>query len=57
MAATGLVNQLNTFENRDDCKYLFERNTVPLKILSHRKWPSQIMVVPLKSTAASVQLK
>ena len=26
----------NTFENRDDCKCLFERNTTPLKILELR---------------------
>ena len=28
MAATGITNQLNTFENGDDCKCLFQRNTV-----------------------------
>ena len=57
MAATGLANQLNTFKNRDDCKCLFKRNTVPLKILDHCKWPPKIMVVPLKCMAASVPLK
>ena len=57
MAATGLANQLNTFENRGDCKCLFERNTAPLKLLGHRKRPSKIMVVPFKSMAASAQLK
>ena len=30
MAATGIPNERNTFETRDDCKCLFKRNTVPL---------------------------
>ena len=33
MAATRVTSQLNIFENRDDCKCLFQRNTVPLEIL------------------------
>ena len=57
MAATGLVNQLNTYEKRDDCKCLFKRNTVPLKILDHRKWPPEIMMLPLKCMAANAPLK
>ena len=30
------------------------KETVPLKILEHCKWPSKIMVVPIKCMAASV---
>ena len=30
------------------------KETVPLKILDHCKWPPKIMVVPLKCMAASV---
>ena len=48
---------LNIFEKRDDCKYLFQRNTVPLKIRDHRKWPPEIMTVPFKYMAASALLK
>ena len=33
MAATRVTSQLNIFENRDDCKCLFQRNTVPLETL------------------------
>ena len=46
-----------TSENRNDCKCLFKRNTVPLKIQDHCKWPPKIMVVPLKCMAISVSLK
>ena len=42
MVAAGLANKLNTFENRDDCKCLFKRKTVPLKIQVHCKWPLKI---------------
>ena len=57
MAAIGLVNKLNTYEKKDDCKCLFKRNTVPLKILDHCKSPPEIMMVPLKCMAASTPLK
>ena len=57
MTATGIANQLNTFEKRDDCKCLFQRNTVPMEILDHCKWPPEIMTVPLKWMAASAPLK
>ena len=36
---------------------LFQGNTVPLKILDHCKWLSEIMTVPLKCMAASALLK
>ena len=39
---------LISFEKRDDCKCLFRRNTVPLKILGHCKRPPELMMVPLK---------
>ena len=29
MAVTGFANKLNTFEKRDNCRCLFQRNTVP----------------------------
>ena len=57
MAATGLVNQLSTYEKRDDCKCLFKRKTVPLKILDPCKWSPKMMIVPLKCMAASATLK
>ena len=57
MTATGLANSLNTFENRNNCKCLFKRNRVPLKILDHCKWSPKIMVVALKCMAVSVPLK
>ena len=57
MAATRLVNYLNTYENRDDCKCLFNRNTVPLKILDQCKWPPEKMMVQLKYMAASAPFK
>ena len=38
----------------DDYKCLFQRKTVPLKILDHCKWPPEIMTVPLKCMAASL---
>ena len=57
MAATGLVNWLNTYEKKDDCKCLFKRNTVPLKILDHCKWPPEIIMVPLEYMAANATLK
>ena len=57
MTATRMANKLNIFENRDDCKCFFQRNTVPLIILDHCKWHSEIMTVPLKYMAASASLK
>ena len=57
MAATGFVNYLNTYEKRDDCKGLFQRNTMPLKILNHCKLPPEIMMVTLKCMAAIAPLK
>ena len=57
IAATGVADQPNTFEKRDDCKCLFQRNTVPLKILGHCKKFPEIMMVPLKCMAASAPLK
>ena len=57
MAATGLVNLLNTYEKSDDSKRLFKRNTLPLKILDYSMWPPEIMMVPLKCMAASAALK
>ena len=35
-------------KKRDDCKCLFRRNTVPLKILGHCKRPPELMMVPPK---------
>ena len=57
MAATGLVNQLNTYEKRDDYKCLFKRNTVHLKILDCCELPPEIMMVPPKCMAASATSK
>ena len=57
MAATGLGNQLNSYEKRDDCKCLFKRNTVALKKLDHCKWPPEVMMVTLKCIIASAPLK
>ena len=42
---------------RDDYKCLFQRKTVPWKIVDHCKWPPEIMTVPLKCIAASAPLK
>ena len=36
---------------------LFKRNTVPLKILDHCKWPPEKMIVQIKCMAASAPLK
>ena len=36
---------------------LFQKKTVPLKILDHCQWLSEIMTVPLKFMAASAPLK
>ena len=47
MTATGIANEHNIFEERDDYKCLFQGNTVLLKI----------MAVPLKCMAASTPLK
>ena len=57
MAATGLVDLLNTYEKRVDCKCLFKRNTVPLKTQDHCKWPPEKVMVQLKCMAASAPLK
>ena len=62
MATTGLVKKvpmkvLNTYEKRNDCKCLFKRNTVPLKIQDHCKRPPEKMMVLLKCMAASAPLK
>ena len=57
MGAAGLANELNIFENRDDFTSLFQRNTVPLKILDYCKWPPEIMTIPLKYMAAFAPLK
>ena len=56
-ATTGIANYINTFDKRDDYKYLFQINTVLLKILDHCKRPPEIMTVPLKCMAASALLK
>ena len=53
MAATELVNYLNTYKKRNHCKYLFKGNTVPLKTQDYRKWSPEIMMVALKCIAAS----
>ena len=34
-----------------------KKNTVPLKILDHCKWPPEIMMVSLKCMAASASLE
>ena len=47
----------HVFENRHDCKCLFQSNTVPLKILDHCKPPPEIMTVQFKYMAASALLK
>ena len=58
MAATGLVCKLTLYlQKRDNCKCLFKRNTVLLKILDHCKWPTEIMVVQFKCMIASAPLK
>ena len=44
-------------ENRDDCKSLFQRNTVPLKMQDHCKRSPEIMIVPLKYMASRALLK
>ena len=41
----------------DDCRCLFKKNTVPLKILDHCKWPPEMMMVSLKCMAASAPLE
>ena len=44
MTATGMTNQV--FEYRNDCKCLFQRNTLSFKILvDHCKWPPELMTV------------
>ena len=45
------------FWKRDDCKCLFQRNTVLLKTVGHCKRPSEIMMVLHKCMAASSPLK
>ena len=57
MTATGIANEHNIFEERDDYKCLFQGNTVLLKILDQCKRPPKIMAVPLKCMAASTPLK
>ena len=57
MTATGIVNWLNIFENTNNYKCYFLRNTIPLGMLDHCKWPSEIMTVPLKYMAAGAPLK
>ena len=57
MTATGMANELNILENRDDFKCLFQRNTVPLKILDRCKWPPEVITVSFKYMAASALLK
>ena len=52
-----MMNSLNIFENRDDCKSLFQRKTLTLKILDRCIWPPEIMIVLVKCTAASAPLK
>ena len=42
---------------KDNCKCLFKRNTVPMKILDHCKWPPETMMVQLKCMAAISPLK
>ena len=51
------IRWLNTSEKSDDCKCLSQRNTVPLKILDHSKWPPEIMMVRHKCMAESTPLK
>ena len=51
-----MLNELNIFENRDDRKCLFQRNTA-LKIQDHCKRPPEIMTLPLKYMASSAPLK
>ena len=57
MAATRIANELNTYEKRDDCRCLFQSNTIPLKILDRCKRPPEIKRVPLKYMAASTRSK
>ena len=57
ITAAEIANQLNNFEERSDCKFLFQRNPVPLKILDHSIWHSEIMTAPLKCTSTSFHLK
>ena len=57
MTATGIANEHSIFEERDDCKCLFQGNTVLLKILDQCKWPPKIMAVPLKCMSACTPLK
>ena len=57
MTATGMANELNIFENIDDCKCFFQRNTLCWKILNHRKWPPEIKTVTLKYITGSFRLK
>ena len=58
MATTGaVVNKLNIYEKRDDSEGFFKRNTVPLKMLGHCKWPTETMIVPFRCMAASATLK
>ena len=51
------VNWLNIFKNKYDCKCLFQRNTIPLKMQDCCMWPSEIMTVPPKYMDASAPLK
>ena len=55
MAATG--SKFYIFENRVDYKSVFQRKTVPLRILGPCKWLPEIMAVPLKCMAACSPLK
>ena len=48
---------LYIFENRDDYKCLFQRKTVPLKILGPCKWLPEIMAVALKCMATCAPSK
>ena len=52
MAPTGMVNYRSVFEKWDDCKRLFQRNTVTLKKLDHGNLFPGIMSAPLKGMAA-----
>ena len=50
------VNSLR-LKKRNGYKCLCEGNIVPLRKLDHCKWPSEIMMEPLKCMAASAPLK
>ena len=57
MAATALRINSIPLKKEMTASACLKKNTVPLKILDHCKWPPKIMMVPLKCMPASVPLK